>query len=295
MGILLATYSFVFPELGLKGSFASTVVGLFPFLLAAGGAGLWALGEYVRKRRGPNLRTLVLGVVVVVLALQVALGTHTQMMHAYAGVAALPYNSKAETLQGFFSRQRPGDHVLLTDDPWTLHRITGRQCAQVPTDDFAAVQSLAEHFGARFIVATGSTMAALAGFEEAQQANTVSLLAEMPVPAYGETLCVLDLHKERIMAEVNAALLEAEEARQAGDYPAAISALDRAFAAADGYLTPQHIVLERLAGAHLRYGEKLEAEGALDEALRHYRRALERAPVGTDLSAVRERLQDLEN
>jgi hypothetical protein len=289
---LAVIYAFMFPELGRKGSFASSAIAVFPLVFAAAGGGLWAMGEWVRKRWGLNRRTLVVGIATAVLLVHTVTLANSSLIRGYQLAQADPYALMEEVLRSFFAATQPSDRAVLTDDPWHMHRITGRPCLQMPTDDFATVKALAGRFDARFCAVTGSTIASIEGFQEALDRVEVAKMAEMPLAQEGETLCVVDLHTKRVMERALELVGRGAEELRQGDHEEAIEVLRAALGYTAGYAGPMGKIRLRLAMAHVAYGDALAAAADEEGAQEQYDLALTVTPEWMQLEDVREQLRE---
>ena len=293
LAVLMLVYAFGLPELAGKGTFTGTVVAFLPTLFAAAGAGLWGLGTRTHRRWGANRRTLLLGVLVAVLLTHSVTRLDSVMRGTLMEGESHPYVLHEREVALFFETIQPPEQPVMTDDPQMVHRLTGRPCARVPMDSLDALRVVSRQLGARFCVATGSSVTAVDGLREAIENDEISALSEMPTAEDGETLCILDLEMEVALGHAYDLMDLASAAFKRGDHQAAIDALRGALSFSAGYPSPTFSVRLRMAIIHTVYGDLLAENGDGAAAKEQHDFARSVAPRGMGLDDLRACLPDL--
>ena len=289
LGIVAVVYSFVFPELGIKGSFVRSFIGVQPLVLALGGAGVWLAAEWLGERLKRVPVNLAVALLTVVLLGYMGQRLGERVARQRQELTAHPYVGNLDGLRAFFSQ---GDQSLaiMADDPWTLHWLTKRPTYMLPRDGMEGVLKLARDKGIRYLSLPGAYRVAYPGFEEAVDDGTLECVRAFPTLAKLKGLQVFDLW----LTEARRLNAEGKVALEAGDLVLALEHFEESARLVADHPDAGPAAARRLALTLVEHGEVLEAEGRPTEAAAQYRRALDVAPEGVDLSEAAEKLQALE-
>lgn len=289
-GVLAVVYTFVMPEVGIKGSYTRSFPALYPLIFPAAAGGVWMLAEWVASRWRLLSRPLAIAACSS-LVLAYAFGRMGLLLtHQYEEVSVYPYIANGNLLRAYFSASRAPEQPILTDDPWCLNWVTGRKCLMMPAEGLDMGFEVGRKLNVRYLVLPGKYRETYPEVTEAIADGRLAAVRRMPTLAAYGGLQVFDFW----LVEGRQLNNKGMQAAKNGDFPQAIECFEAAAKLIADYPRPSRATAENLTKAHYEYGRDLEEAGQPEQALEHYRAAEESAPLNYDIAALVERRQALE-
>jgi 4-amino-4-deoxy-L-arabinose transferase-like glycosyltransferase len=281
-GVLMFVYTFVMPEVGVKGSYTRSFPSLYPLIFATAGGGVWMAGQWLADRWKRVSRPLALAVCSIAVLAFAFTRMGLLLTHQYKQVSIYPYIANADLLRAFFATSSTPDLPVLTDDPWCLNWVTKRKGLMMPAEGMEMAREISRKLNARYLILPGKYRKTYPEITECIEDGTLSAVRAMPTLAAYGGLQIFDLW----LTEGRRLNTEGMQAAEQGDYPRAIQCFAAAAKLVRDYERPSRVMAENLTKAHYRYGRQLEKAGKLNEALAQFHQAEEKAPPGYNIDAL---------
>lgn len=289
-GVLVFVYTFVMPEVGVKGSYTRSFPSLYPLIFGAAAGGVWMAARWLADRWEKLSRPLATALCATGVLTFAFARMGLLLTHQYQQVSVYPYIADANLLRAFFATSSTPDLPVITDDPWCLNWVTKRKGLMMPAEGTQMAFRIARKLNARYLILPGKFRETYPEVGECIDNGTLSAVRWMPTLAAYGGLQIYDLW----LTEGRRLNVEGMEAAKAGNYPLAIQRFEAGARLVADYDRPARAMDENLTKARYEYGCQLEATGELNEALAQYRMAEVGAPAGLDIDALAARRQALE-
>lgn len=257
--LLAVAYAFVLPEVGGQGAFVRSFPCLYPLVLGAAGAAVCSLSIWLAARLGGRgAPLLVLGLTSILL---VHAGGRTVRWAASRTVEVVerPNNANEAELASFFSER--ADSGALSDDPWALHRITGRRCATAPTDGVEAMLRVAKGLDLHYLLVRGAGIGHYPGLQQALQSGRFAVVRDLPTSPAHQGLLIIDLQAEELDTEARRLNADGQAAAERHDYARAVALFEQAHEMMRDYDKPREALTDNLVRATMDWSAQCEQAG----------------------------------